>query len=148
MQNMRAGGEKKGGKIIMKTMHNKMHREEMVKTGAKRPSPLELIKKTGGVAHPVKTVKGERAPDSMLAVYRDRCTYTFIMDNEVASIHFDRGRKEIFFKGHNILNIALSPGQLKALKVFQDVLASDEQGKLLFNDYTATLGNILADKYK
>lgn len=110
-------------------------------------SPLEMIKQQGGIAHSVKTLIG-RAVDSMLAVYRDRLTYTFIMNNEVASIHFDRSKKEIFFKGHNILNIVLSPEQIKVLKDLQGILAQDEQGKLLFNDYNATLGHLLADKYK
>ena len=118
-----------------------------VENEARRLSPLEQIKQTGGVAHAVK--KGpKRAPDSMLAVYRDRLTYTFILEKEVASIHFDRLRREIFFKGHNISNMELTPQQVGALKDLQAVLAEDEQGKLLFNDYVATLGHLLADKSK
>lgn len=140
----REGGFYRGIEEIMKqTMLNK----QIVEMEEKRLSPLEQIKKTGGIAHEVKSPVG-RAVDSMLAVYRDRLTYTFIMNKEVASIHFDREKKEIFFRGHNILNIALSPEQIKALKDLQGVLAEDEQGKLLFNDYVATLGHLLADKYK
>ena len=145
-------GEIKGGINAMKTMQNKMHREEAKEVGKagqeQKMSPLEMIKKTGGVAHPVKARAGERAPDSMLAVYRDRFTYTFIMNKEVSSIHFDRNRKEIFLKGHNILNMALTTEQVKALKAMSEILSNDEQGKLLFNEYLATLGHILADKYK
>lgn len=113
----------------------------------KRDSPLEIMRRAGGVAHPIQNRPG-RPVDSMLAVYRDRLTYTFILNKEVASIHFDRSKREIFFSGHNILNMALSVDQLKALKDLQAVLAEDEQGKLLFNDYVATLGHLLADKYK
>ncbi len=120
---------------------------EAVKSGEKKMSPLELIKMRGGVAHSVRTAVG-RAADSMLAVYHDRLTYTFILDKEVASIHFDRNRKEIFFKGHNIQNMQLSPDQLKALKGLGGILMEDEQGKLLFNDYVATLGHLLADNSK
>lgn len=120
---------------------------EAVRSGERQMSPLELIKMRGGVAHAVKTPVG-RAADSMLAVYHDRLTYTFILDKEVASIHFDRNRKEIFFKGHNIQNMQLSPAQVKALKDLQGVLMEDEQGKSLFNDYVATLGHLLADNNK
>ncbi len=118
-----------------------------VENEPKRLSPLEQIKQTGGVAHAVKSGQ-KRSPDSMLAVYRDRLTYTFILDKEVASIHFDRSRREIFFKGHNIANMELSPQQIGALKELQGILAEDEQGKLLFNDYVATLGHLLTDKSK
>jgi len=117
------------------------------KTESRRLSPLEMIKKTGAAAHAVKTAAG-KAADSMLAVYRDRLTYTFILGKEVASIHFDRNRREIFLSGHNILNLALTGEQLKALKNLRGILSEDEQGKLLFNDYVATLDHLLADKYK
>ena len=139
----------KGDEGIMKNIHEP-NRERLMNEAAetaKRESPLEQIRRTGGVAHPVKREQG-RPVDSMLAVYRDRFTYTFIMDKEVASIHFDKAKKEIFFRGHNILNMALSPEQVKALKAVQEILKEDEQGKLLFNDYVATLGGLLADKYK
>ncbi len=127
----------------MKRLHE-MTKEQM---DEKSLSPLEQIKRTGGVAHPVRQAV-DRPVDSMLAVYHDRLTYTFIMNQEVASIHFDRNRKEIFFKGHNIVNMELSMDQMKALKGLQGILAEDEQGKLLFNDYVATLGHLLADNSK
>ncbi|OGQ48860.1 MAG: hypothetical protein A3I09_00805 [Deltaproteobacteria bacterium RIFCSPLOWO2_02_FULL_47_10] len=111
-------------------------------------SPLEVMKKTGGVAHQIIPKEGGRPPDGMLAVYRERLTYTFILNKEVASIHFERGKREIYFRGHNILNMELSPEQVKAMKDLQGILSEDEQGKLLFNDYVATLGHILADKHK
>lgn len=110
-------------------------------------SPLERIKRSGGVAHPVRTPSG-KAVDSMLAVYRRRCTYTFIMDKEVASIHFDCDRHEIFFRGHNIRGMELTPAHIKTLKSLQEILKTDEEGKLLFNDYVATLTHFLADKNK
>jgi len=142
-----------GGTKIMKNIHHQP-RERAAddlrhhKTESRKLSPLEMIKKTGGTAaHAVKTQQG-RAVDSMLAVYRDRLTYTFILAKEVASIHFDKNRREIFFSGHNVMNMVLTPEQIKALKDLKAVLAEDEQGKLLFNDYVATLDHLLADKYK
>lgn len=129
-----------GGETVMKTKLT-THVDE---TPSLKPSPLDLIRQTGGVAHPIKR-KVERPVDSMLAVYHDRCTYTFIMGNEVASVHFDRSKNEIFFSGHNIKNMQLSAEQIRALKDMQGILAEDEQGKSLFNDYVATLGHLLAD---
>src|SRR5438046_1397485 len=63
--------------------------------------PVEVAGIVGGVARRVPDATG-RPADSMLAVYKDRLTYTFILEAEVASIHFDSRRQEIFFRGHNI----------------------------------------------
>ncbi|MFA4875767.1 MAG: hypothetical protein WC956_01035 [bacterium] len=108
-------------------------------------SPLDLIRMMGGKARRVgEGVKG--APDSMLAVYKDRLTYTFIMDDEVASIHFDRAKNEIFFRGHNIAHMELTEKQREALMALEEVLKADEQGKEFLSAYSATLGRCLADK--
>ena len=141
------GGEAKGDRKMK--IHRETLKERMAELAPreKRLSPLEMIKRTGGVAHPVRNVP-QRAVDSMLAVYRERLTYTFVLEKDVASIHFYKTRQEIFFSGHNIKNIQLTSAQVKALKDLQAVLASDEQGKLLFNDYVATLGHLLADNNK
>ncbi len=88
------------------------------------------------------------ATDSMLATYKDRFTYTFILNDEVASVHFDRLKCEIFFKGHNINNLKLLPAQIQALKEVKNVLANEEKGKPFFSDYEATLAKCLADNNK
>jgi hypothetical protein len=108
-------------------------------------SPLDLYKKSGAVAQKVKE-KGRVAADSMLAVYQDRLTYTFIMDHEVASIHYDRQRGEIFFKGHNIRNMDLDDEHRQALMDLAHVLKAEERGKEFSSDYGATLARLLADK--
>lgn len=108
-------------------------------------SPLDLWRLMGGRA---KQVVGINLPhrESLLAVYKDRLTYTFIFGREVASIHFDRVRGEIFFKGHNIRNLDLSESKIKVLEEFKRVLAADNRGLGFLKDYEATLGAILADK--
>jgi hypothetical protein len=111
------------------------------------PSPLDLIRLMGGRSKPAGPGVRER-PDSVLAVYKDRFTYTFIMNDEVASIHFDRRRGEIFFRGHNISHMDLSAPQRMALVGMEEVLAADEHGKSLCGAYSATLARLLADKYK
>lgn len=112
---------------------------------SQKPSPLELIRMMGGRSRRVDK-PAKAAPDSMLAVYSDRLTYTFILDEEVASIHFDRARKEIFFSGHNISHMELTPRQKEALAGLIGVLRSDEQGREFLSDYSATLDRQLADK--
>lgn len=108
-------------------------------------SLIDLYRKSGAVAQKVGE-KGKAAVDSMLAVYKDRLTYTFVLDHEVASIHFNRGKGEIFFKGHNIGNMQLEENQRQALNDLAEVLMSDEKGKAFYEDYQATLARYLADK--
>jgi hypothetical protein len=108
-------------------------------------APLDLIRLMGGKS---KKVEGKtlRAPDSMLAVYKNRFTYTFIMNDEVASIHFDDSRNEIFFKGHNIRNLELTEAQKNVLETLHFVLEEDNEGKKFLSSYFATLERVLADK--
>lgn len=110
-------------------------------------SPLDLWRLRAGISHRPEGA-GQRAPDSMLASYEDRVTYTFIIEEEVASIHFDRKRGEIFFRGHNIRHLELSSLQIEALLRLEEVLKADEKARDLFPEYSATLTRCLADKYK
>ena len=107
-------------------------------------SPVDLWKLMGGKAKRVAPGSKPQS-DSMLAVYKNRLTYTFIMGREVASIHFDKTKKEIFFKGHNIRNLSLDESQRMVLSDFKAVLAADERAKLFLKDYEATLGSLLAE---
>lgn len=85
-------------------------------------------------------------PDSMLACYKDRFTYTFILGSEVASIHFDRTKGEVYFRGRNVLNFNLLPEEKKALYAIFPALKRDKRGKSLLPAYEATLDKLLADK--
>lgn len=107
-------------------------------------SPLELLRRSGGKARRVQPKQG-RPLDSMLAVYKEKITYTFILEEEVASIHFDRSRGEIFFKGHNIRHLTLTEPQRMALYQMQEVMAEDPRASALISDYAATLARALAD---
>ncbi len=111
----------------------------------KQKSALDLWKLMGrGKAEPVKAPQA-KGQDSMLAVYKDRLTYTFIMGREVASIHYDHAKKEIFFKGHNVKNMKLEMAQIQALERLKTILRQDERSKQLTADYDATLAKLLAD---
>ena len=130
-------------------MKEKMERDLENDAGSSSPHPssLELIRMMGGKSRHL--VSGEQAAtDSVLAVFQERFTYTFMMNDEVASIHFDRRRGEIFFKGHNINYMDLSGPQRAALVAMEEILGVDDQGKTLAPAYSATLSRLLADKYK
>ncbi|MBT3181333.1 MAG: hypothetical protein HN337_02355 [Deltaproteobacteria bacterium] len=117
--------------------------QEMAMAG--QTSPLDLIKLMGGKTRPVGQGKSKQ-PDSMLAIYKDRFTYTFIMNDEVASIHYDHRRGEIFFKGHNIKHLDLNHAQVGALEALRWLLEEDEQGRDFLAEYLATLERVFADK--
>ena len=113
--------------------------------GSSQHSTPDLVRLMGGISKRAgKTKKG--APDSVIAIYRERLTYTFIMDDQVASIHFDKSRGEIFFRGRNISHMELEPNQRKALISLIGVLEEDEQGRAFRDSYSATLDRVLADK--
>ncbi|HPQ80638.1 MAG TPA: hypothetical protein PLZ86_02825 [bacterium] len=108
-------------------------------------SPIDLMRRQRGASRRLRE-EGKPQPDSMLAVMADRATYTFIMEDGVASIHFDRRRGEIFFRGHKIGNMEISKAQVAALHHMEEVLKADSRARELFPAYSATLARCLADK--
>lgn len=114
---------------------------------APRTVPPEVAGVVGGISRRVPG-PGGRAADSLLAVYKDRFTYTFIFEEEVASIHFDLRRREIFFKGHNIRYMELVEGHHLALWNLAEVLAQDREGQVHVEQYRETLARSLADNKK
>lgn len=126
-------------------MRNQRPTKQMAINGKPTFNALDLYKRIGAIAHKVPT-KGKAAEDSMLAVYKDRVTYTFILAKEVASVHYDRKRGEIYFSGHNIRNMELNDAQRQALMDFGVALQADEKAKEFSSSYDATLARLLADK--
>ena len=115
------------------------------RAGSSQSSTPDLVRLMGGISKRAGRLK-KGAPDSVIAIYKDRLTYTFIMEDEVASIHFDRSRGEIFFRGHNIARMNLKSDERKALIALIGVLEEDEQGHEFKEAYSATLDRVLADK--
>lgn len=128
------------------------HKPEIVvqeeNKGQQVHSPMELWRQLAGRQTEQTKQKEQRAPDSLIACYKDRVTYTFIFEGEIASIHFDRVRREIFFSGHNILHLDLTQSQKNALEHVKTALAGHPKAKKLFNDYEATLDRYFADNTK
>ena len=84
--------------------------------------------------------------DSQLISFGERFTFTFAQGREVGSIHFDRGRSEIFYKGHNIRNMDLEEWQMQVLENLRKTLTHDEQGKEFAADYARTLDKIIMEQ--
>lgn len=107
-------------------------------------TPLDRLRSMSTVARKVRPQK-HKAADAMLAVYRDRLTYTFIAGHEVASIHYDRAKGEIFYKGHTVRTLQMAEEVRGYLWELAEVLAQDEEGMAYSSDYSATLRKVLAD---
>jgi hypothetical protein len=72
----------------------------------------------------------------------ERLTLTFFMGDQVASIHFDLFRREIFFKGHNVKNMTLTPDQWLALGNFSKLIKSEGCPPKMVVAYEECLGQI------
>lgn len=83
--------------------------------------------------------------ESQLISFGDRITYVFTLGKEVGSIHFDKGRGEIFYKGHNIRNMDLEDWHCQVLEKMRHVLDSDEKGKRFGESYASTLDKIILE---
>ncbi len=59
--------------------------------------------------------------------FEDRVTYTYANEHEVGSLHFDSGRGEIFFKGHNARNMELENWHWELLEKMSQVLQSNRK---------------------
>ena len=73
-------------------------------------------------------------------------TYTFALGTEVGSIHFDRNRGEIFYKGHNIRNMDLEPWQIQVMEQLRQILAKDGQWSRFAEPYGRVLDKITLEK--
>lgn len=86
----------------------------------------------------IESLKG-----SQIIAFGDRVTYTFSLGGEVYSLHFDKGRRQIFLKGHNVQNMVLDPIQQQLLKDFKKTLASSPKGNLFLKEYEELLEKVL-----
>lgn len=80
--------------------------------------------------------------DGRLFHSMDKVTYTFVDNEEVLSLHFDKSKKAIFYKGHNISNVSLGPDQWRHLEIFQTTLAGDPKVQDFVEPYKETLQSI------
>jgi hypothetical protein len=83
---------------------------------------------------------------SQLVSFGERITYTFAHGKEVGSIHFDRGRGEIFFKGHNIRNMEVEEWQWQMMEQLRKILTADDRGRPFAAPYGKILDKIVLEK--
>lgn len=83
--------------------------------------------------------------DKRLVSLGGRVTYTFSHDQEIGSIHFDRAKNEIFYKGHNIRNMDLAEWQMQVLEEFRGVLKNSREHHF-YESYARLLDKIILEK--
>jgi hypothetical protein len=81
-----------------------------------------------------------------LVSFGDRVTYTFACGSEVGAIHFDGGRNEIFYKGHNIRNMEIEEWQMQILEDLREILGAESEGKRFIASYGKVLDKVLLEK--
>ncbi len=81
-----------------------------------------------------------------LVGFGDRITYTFMIGKEVGSIHFDRMRGEIFYKGHNLRNMDLSEAQTQVLEKLRQILHDDAEYQRFAEPYGRILDKVILEK--
>lgn len=74
--------------------------------------------------HLAEVYEKEGPYDGQLLARRDRATYTFLSHKEVVILHYDRGRDEIFYNGHNLRHLHLLPEHLKNMEKFIQAMRS------------------------
>lgn len=70
----------------------------------------------------------------------DKVTYTFIDKKEVVSLHFDKRRQAIFYRGHNIVNLSLTDDQKNHLERFARELEKNPHTHPFVGAYAKILG--------
>lgn len=72
-----------------------------------------------------------------------KVTYTFIDKKEVVSLHFDRQRKRIFYKGHNVDNLDLNQARVQHLEKFGSQMQKRPATRSYAGAYLKLLQSIL-----
>ena len=80
--------------------------------------------------------------EARLFTTKDRATLTFYLGSEVASIHFDLNRHEIFYKGHNVKNMTLIQEQWLALKKFSEYMSREQVDPAMVSAYEEVLAQV------
>ncbi len=109
-------------------------------TQAEKPNLKRLMQKNA--QNTVKKNSASHFSSSTFFFDSKRFTYTFLSEGEVASIHFDLERQEIFYKGHNIRNMLLNEKQTLFLKELIPLLIQKNQ-RALAENYESCLMKVL-----
>jgi len=77
--------------------------------------------------------------DGKMFYTTDKATYTFVDKKEVVSLHFDKRRQAIFYRGHNIANLNLTDDQKNHLERFSQELEKDPHTRTFAAAYSKAL---------
>lgn len=89
-----------------------------------------------------------RLPQRQLVGFHGRLTYVFAHEQDVGSIHFDRIKGEIFYKGHNIRHMTLEPWQWEVLESLRGMLHRGARYREFAVPYATTLDKIVLEMRK
>lgn len=67
--------------------------------------------------------------DGKLLFKDDKITFVFLELTDVVSIHFDKARKEIFYKGHHATNVELTEMEWLHLEKFRQSIEANPKTK-------------------
>jgi len=106
------------------------------------------LKSKPGIKSALEGKKGDSVDleyfrEARLFMAQNRATVTFYLDQEVASIHYDMQRDEIFYKGHNVKNMTLTEQQWTALQNFSSYLSQVPKSEKIRKAYLECLKTLL-----
>lgn len=116
-----------------------MEKKEVSQTENSSSSPASSQGETGNSSDPAAF------REAKLFLGKDRATLTFFLEEEVASIHYDKLRDEIFYRGHNVKNMTMDPRHWLALEKFGDYLEDDPRSTGLRRAYRRCLEHLRMD---
>ena len=113
------------------------HLEKTSITEARRP--LAKSKNTEGLG---SFFKKNGANDGRLIATRDRVTYTLLFAGEAVAIHFDMNKRELFIKGHRLMDLETQPETATLLDHFKQALASEPTTRVALFTLNSVLANL------
>ena len=117
---------------------DKKERESFRERGSELPQGMK-----GEAAKPSAPVDLNYFREARLFLGKDRATLTFYVEQEVASIHYDMLRDEIFYRGHNVKNMTMSQEKWVLLQKFSDYLDHDPRAVGLLQGYKTCLEHLM-----
>jgi len=65
----------------------------------------------------------------------ERVTYTFLDHEEVITLHYDKNRKELFYKGHQVTNLTITTKEKEHIEKFLQALKNHPEAKNFIDDF-------------
>jgi hypothetical protein len=137
MQSIRAEREITGGTTVSIDERDPKIGPQEKGTGAEKTPP------SGGAELP-----GPIGRRTQIVCFGERVTYTFLYGDEVGSIHFDRLRGEIFYKGHSLRHMELEESHWQMLEKMRQMLKLDSKARRFAEPYGKVLDKITLERKK